>query len=60
MSFGRYLSWPKNVIHSGICWSARIARKDYHPERWVLERMCIFGQDNWVSQAKELPKLLEY
>ncbi len=21
------LSWPKNVIHSGICWSFRIARK---------------------------------
>jgi len=41
-----------NVVHSGICWSARIARKDYHPEQWGLEWMCIFGQDRFDGELE--------
>jgi len=49
------LSWPKNVIRSGISWSAPIAQKITRPVRLRPWRMSIFGQDSHQQDPGGLP-----
>ena len=44
-------SWPKSVIHAGISVQPEKPKSIVHPERWVFERMGIFGRHRDLGAA---------